>query len=148
MAEDKDYSGELTCRDGLLSYKAEGVAWTIKVSDIRLIAEYTTSDGPCIDDYFFVFLTVFQGGWYEASFYARGSDVALEALGESIGAPLLVGLCDSAHYKTRIMWPLPWKDQELMKISPPKKTGWWARLLDSGARDVIPSKAMREVFSK
>lgn len=146
MSVEKDYSGELKCANGLLSYKAEGISWDLKILDIRLVGEYTTADGPYLDDYFFVFLTALEGGWYEASFYARGRDEVLPALGLALGAPIETGLCNSAQYKTRIMWPPKWKGQELMEVLPPKEQGLLARLFDSGVRDIVPSKAMREVF--
>jgi hypothetical protein len=148
MSIEKDFSGELRCVDGLLSYKAEGVSWNLKISDIRLVGEYTTANGPHIDDCFFVFLGAFEGGWHEASFYARGRDEVLPALGASLGAPIETGLCNSTHYKTRIIWPPRWRGQELMEVLPPKKKGLLARLFDSGDRDIVPSKAMREVFEK
>ena len=146
MSVEKDYSGEIKWADGLLSYKAEGVSWDLKISDIRLVGEYTTANGPHIDDYFLVFLTAFEGGWHEASFYARGRDKVLTALSVVLGAPIETGLCNSAQYKTRIIWPPKWKDQELMDVLPSKKKGLLARLFDSGERDIVPSKAMHEVF--
>ncbi|MEO6993771.1 MAG: hypothetical protein ABI273_09095 [Lacunisphaera sp.] len=146
MSVEKDYSGELRCSDGLLSYKSEGISWNLKIPDIRLVGEYTTANGPYIDDYFLVFLTAFEGGWHEASFYARGRDQVLPVLGAALGAPIEPGLCRSTDYKTRIIWPLKWKDQELMEVLPRKTKGLVSRLFDSGERDIIPSKAMREVF--
>ena len=148
MNVEKGYSGELKCVGGLLSYKAEGVSWDLKISDIRLVGEYTTAKGPYIDDCFLVFLTAFEGGWYEASFYARGRDTVLPALGAALGAPVEAGLCNSTHYKTRVIWPPKWKDQELMDVVPPKKKGLLGRLFDSGERDIVPSKAMREIFGR
>jgi hypothetical protein len=129
-----------------LSYKAQGVSWELKISSIRLVGEYTTANGPYIDDYFFVFLTALEGGWHEASFYAQGRDEVLRSLSVALGAPIETGLCNSAHYKTRIIWPSKWKDQERMEVLPRKTNGLLARLFDSGDRDIMPSKAMHEVF--
>ena len=51
-----DYSGELRCSAGLITYHSAGADWSVPVADVRLIGEYTNSDGPYLDDYFMVFL--------------------------------------------------------------------------------------------
>ncbi len=144
----EEYSGELEYTDELLTYRAGIGGWQIPVSAIRLIAEYTNSDGPWIDDYFFVFLTAPEDGWHEASFYAKGRDAALRALEQKIGAPLECGLCGSTEYRTRIMWPTELKDQALMDVILPKKQNLWQRLTDSGARDIVLSAAARKAFTR
>ena len=150
MKEGEDHSGELKCTDDLLSYRAAGGSWSVKISDIRLVGEYTTANGPYIDDYFLVFLTAFEDGWHEASFYARGRDEMLAAISRKLGAPIETGLCDSAQYKTRIIWPEKWKGQDLLEVIPAeRKKGLWNRVWGLQMPDeVVPSKAMREVFSK
>jgi len=55
--------------------------WKLPMSAIRLIGEYTNSDGPYLDDYFFVFVLA-DGTWRQASFYAEGRDGFLSALGK------------------------------------------------------------------
>jgi hypothetical protein len=141
-----EYSGVLECKDDTLIYRSVIREWSIPISGVRLIAEYTNSDGPYIDDYFFVFLTALEGGWHEASFYAEGRDAALRAIEQKIGAPLETGLCYSTDYRTRIMWPESVKGQPLMDIIPPKHQNWWQKLIDSGARDIALSDAARKVF--
>ena len=145
MTRDED-SGVLECKSETLVYRSALREWSIPISDIRLIAEYTNSDGPYIDDYFFVFLTAPEGGWHEASFYAKGREAALRALEQTLGAPFEIGLCHSTEYRTRIMWPESVKDQPLMDFIPPKHQNWWQKLIDSGARDVTLSAAARQVF--
>jgi len=141
-----EYSGVLQCTGDTLSYRSALREWSIPISDIRLIAEYTNSDGPYVDDYFFVFLTAREGGWHEASFYAEGRDAALRELERKIGTPLETGLCGSTDYRTRIMWPESAKDQPLMDVIPPKNQNWWQKLIDSGTRDITLSQAARQVF--
>ena len=141
-----EYAGVLECEGGLLTYHSKHVDWSIPTSDIRLIAEYTNSDGPHLDDYFFVFLTATKGGWHEASFYAAGREIALRALEEKIGASLETGLCYSTEYRTRILWPASVRGHPLMDIIPPPKQNWWQKLTDSGVRDIVLSQAARRVF--
>ncbi|MFN0069226.1 MAG: hypothetical protein ACKVYV_16520 [Limisphaerales bacterium] len=144
----KDYSGELSCDGDVITYHSSLVDWSVPIKDVRLIAEYTSSDGPYIDDYFFVFLTAPENGWHEASFYAKGSDETLAILSRSVGAPLKCKLCASTEYRTRIMWPPHLNDQELMEVLPPKNQSLWRRLTDSGARDIRLSAAARQAFER
>lgn len=144
----EEYSGVLECSDATLSYRSGVGDWTIPISAIRLIAEYTNSDGPWIDDYFFVFLTAPEGGWHEASFYAKGREAALCALEKKIGTQLECGLCGSTEYRTRILWPADLRDQVLMDVIPPQKQNLWQRLTDSGARDIVLSDAARKAFTR
>src|SRR5262249_25546280 len=46
--------------------------WSLSIQTIVLIAEYTTNEGPWLDDYFLVFVTVEEGKLYfsTCSFYA------------------------------------------------------------------------------
>ena len=143
---DKEYSGELRYADGSISYHAGHSTWSLPVEEIRLIAEYTNSDGPHLDDYFLVFMTAAENGWHEASFYAKGRDTVLSALSAMLGSPIECGLCDSVEYKTRILWPAHLKDQPLMDIIPSPKQNWWQKVTDSGARVLQLSAAARRAF--
>ena len=142
------YSGELRYGAGVLTYHSAGGDWSVPVADVRLIGEYTNSDGPYVDDYFFVFLTAPEGGWHQASFYAKGRDETLAALSGTIGAPLECRLCNSTHYQTRIMWPPHLKDQELMEVLPQKKEGLWRKVTHWGERDIRLSAAALKAFEK
>ena len=146
--KDADHSGELRCSAGVIAYHSDGGDWSVPVADVRLIGEYTNSDGPYLDDYFFVFLTAPEGGWHQASFYAKGRDEALAELSRSIGAPLECGLCNSTHYKTRIMWPPHLKNEELMEVLPPNRRSPWQKLMHWGERDIRLSAAALKAFEK
>lgn len=142
----KEYSGELRCDGKVIAYHSALGNWSVPITSVRLIGEYTNSDGPYVDDYFLVFLTAPENGWHEASFYAKGRDEALATLSKSIGVPLDCGLCNSTQYKTRIMWPENFKDEELMEVIPPKKKSFWRRLADFGAREIRLSAAAHQAF--
>jgi hypothetical protein len=148
MSRRDEYSGEIQCSGDSITYRSAGGDWSIRISDIKLIGEYTTANGPYIDDYFLVFLTAPEGGWYEASFYAKGRDGALELLGKKLGALIEAALYSSTDYKTRIIWPPKLKGQEMMEVIPPKKQSFWRKLFDLGDRDIILSKAAREAFTE
>lgn len=118
--EPKDYSGKLAFDGVVITYHSALGDWSVPITDVRLIAEYRNSDGPHIDDYFFVFLTAPEDGWHDASFHAKGRDEALATVSKGIGAPLECQLFDSTQYKSRIMWPPHLKDQELMEVLSPR----------------------------
>jgi len=139
-----DYSGELKCSGDVIAYHFAAGGWSVPIAKIRLIGEYTNSDGPHLDDYFLIFLTA----PHQASFYAKGRDEAFAALSRSIGAPLQCGLCNSTHYKTRIIWPPQLKDQELMEVHPPKKQSFRQKLMHWGEKDIRLSAAALSVFEK
>ncbi len=139
----KDYSGEISCDGSLLCYRSAVRAWSIKVSTIRLVGEYTT--GSWGDDYFLVFLTARENGWYEASFYAKGRDEALDVLGKSLGEEMQLGLCNSTHFKSRVVWPSRLRDKELVDLVPNKsafrrfRQKWLGASVEFKVSDVVLS---------
>lgn len=139
-------SGYISLVDDVVVYRIAGGGWTVKLSDVRLIGEYTTANGPYIDDYFWVFLTAEEGGWHEASFYAAGRDDFLVAVGKALSTPIETGLCNSTVYRTRVVWPPEVKGQPLMRIVPkPTRLGrLWARI--NGVQDIVLSDAAKSVF--
>jgi hypothetical protein len=78
--------------------------WRIAISDLVCIVEYTTARGPWADDYFLVFATK-SGLYHEASFYSIGRDATLDALRESLGCSVKLGLVQSTEFASRVLWP-------------------------------------------
>jgi hypothetical protein len=145
---DRDYSGELRCNAGVITYHSALGDWSVPLVDVRLIGEYTNSDGPYLDDYFLVFLTAPEGGCYQASFYAKGRDETLATLSKDFGVPLECGLCHSTQYKTRIMWPPHLKNEELMEVLPLKKQSLLKQMMHWGERDIRLSSSALKAFGK
>ena len=146
MPTNTEYSGVISCKDGVISYRAVSVGWAIRLEDIRLIGEYTTANGPYMDDYFLVFITSLENGWYEASFYADGFEKVLEQLTAFLGEPVDAGLCNSAEFKSRIIWPPECAGRELLEVIPPSETSFFKRLFSCVESKIAPSKATRDVF--
>ena len=139
-------SGEIALVDRVITYRVAGDGWTVNLADVRLIGEYTTANGPCVDDYFFVFLTAPEDGWHQASFYAQGRDKFLSDLSVALGSPIQIGLCNSADWETRILWPLTVAGEPLAETVP-KPTRWgrvWDRI--NGTQDLVLSNAAKSVF--
>jgi len=102
-------SGQLVLKGEHLEYKIapSGRLWSLALSDVVALGEYTTDHGPYADDYFLVFVTVANGNvlLHESSFYAHGRDDALTAIGNLLGAKIDLGLCNSAQWKSRVLFP-------------------------------------------
>jgi hypothetical protein len=83
MAAVKDTlaDGELQVEAGVLRYEFARTRFRLPLDEIVLAGEYTTSNGPAAIDYFLVFFTR-DGLRYDASFYAKGRDAALEMLSD------------------------------------------------------------------
>jgi len=81
--------------------------WSPQIETIVLISEYTTNEGPQLDDYFLVFVTVEDGQLYfsTCSFYADGRDEVVASLGERLGSSIELGLANSTDWKSRVLWP-------------------------------------------
>ncbi len=123
----KNPSGIISYSNGIIKYQQSDFSWSINLSDVHIIGEYTTSEGPYLDDYFFVFLTAKEKGWHEASFYADGREDFLKDLSNALSCPVVLGLCNSANFRTRIIWPLHLSGKPFMEIMP--KPTWFGRLI-------------------
>ncbi len=77
---------------------------TLPISDIALIGEATTQDGPFADDWFLV-LVHRDGRWIELSLYDEGKALH-QQLSVAVGCSLPLGLANSTDFASRIIWPL------------------------------------------
>ena len=144
--KDENTSGTIRLDHGAIVYELPGDGWSVNLSDVRIIGEYTNSDGPFLDDYFFVFLTAVEGGWHQASFYAEGRDAFLADLAKAIGSPIETGLVNSADFKTRILWPSDISGEPLMKVleKATRRGRIWDKLM--GRHDIELSDTAKAVF--
>ncbi len=86
---------------------AGALRWTLPIKSIVLIAEYTTNEGPQMDDYSLVFVTAEEEKLYfsTCSFYSDGRDEALSALQQRLGSPIQLELQGSTEWRSRVVWP-------------------------------------------
>jgi len=72
-----------------------------------LIGEYTTNQGPYVDDYFVEFVTVESGKpfFWKVSFYAEGLEQSFVVLEKKLGEQLLLELYASTEWQSRVVWP-------------------------------------------
>ncbi|WP_405384131.1 hypothetical protein [Maribacter sp. LLG6340-A2] len=83
-------------------------------SDLLIIGEFTTANGPFIDDWFLTLIT--ESEWIEIPMYTDGMTEFLTDLGKILNADLNAQLTNSADWKTRIMYPTEFKDKELYVV--------------------------------
>lgn len=81
--------------------------WSLPIRSIVLVAEYTTNEGPYVDDYFIVFVTAENGKLYfsTCSVYSAGRDEALSSLQKHLGSPIQLELEGSTEWRSRVAWP-------------------------------------------
>ena len=81
--------------------------WSIRMNDIVLVAEYTTDDGPAVDDYFLVFVTREAGELFYSSvtMSAAGINAVIEALEKVLGGSMELKLSSSRRWASRVVWP-------------------------------------------
>ncbi|MBL4585627.1 MAG: hypothetical protein JKX84_01010 [Flavobacteriales bacterium] len=95
----------------------------IPVSEIKVIGEFTTANGPYIDDWFITIAT--KDYWYELSMYMIGWEKLLEELSEIFEMQLQYKFTNSTEWKTRIMYPNELAEKELYDwVDLEPKTTW------------------------
>ena len=98
-------SGVISLKDSTLSYASPVYGdWQVLLSEMIAFGEYTTDNGPHLDDWFMVFVTK-DFNWVEASNYCDGRDAVREALAQHWNMESLhVDLTFSAEFNSRCIW--------------------------------------------
>jgi hypothetical protein len=83
------------------------LAWRTPIGAILLIAEYTTNEGPYVDDYFIDLWSLEDGSVLKShtTFYAEGRDRAFARITQQLETDSNFGLTGSTEWTSRIMWP-------------------------------------------
>lgn len=112
-------SGVINFDGSLISYTSSHYgSFTFPLSEVAVIGEFTTDNGPYIDDWFLVFVPDRGRGWFEASMYAEGIDSMREQLSAALGSSIYgAGLFASTDFASRILWPAALGDRPLFTFS-------------------------------
>ena len=104
--------------------------WSLEIADIVLIAEFTTDEGPGVDDYFLVFVTAESGKPFfsQCTFYAEGVDEALEYLRSRFNMPIDLNLCSSTVWASHVLWPRNLAGDDYFKFSEVQASGLGSRI--------------------
>ena len=90
--------------------------WSLPLSAIRVIGEYTNQNGPGVDDYFFAFVISLNEMWREASFYAEGRESFLAELRTRLGCECSCLLYASTDFRSRVWWPAELAGKEMFEF--------------------------------
>lgn len=84
----------------------------LKISDIKIIGELTTSGGPISDDWFLVFV-MNKETWYQISMYSENIKEVLKELSQLLKAEIFGTLFYSTSWKTNVIYPKDAQGKEL-----------------------------------
>jgi len=123
--------------------------WRIPVESIVLMAEYTTNEGPLIDDYFVLFIAL-DGDKLNiatASFYSDGRDGIVRTLARRWGNDIELSLFNSTEWKSRVVWPPALVGREYFEfkeVMPHGLNEKFRRFAFGPVYDYSPSQSVRE----
>ena len=104
-------------------------SFSIPLSEVAVIGEFTTDNGPFIDDWFLVFVLRDGSDWFEASMFAEGIEPLRQQLSETLGASFGGdSLVFSTDFASRIVWPPALVGRPLFAFSPDKGSGVFGRI--------------------
>jgi hypothetical protein len=86
----------------------------INIEEIKVIGEYTTANGPFIDDWFYLYI-LGTNDIRQISAYAQGTKEVLTKLGEKLNIDLKPRLVASTKWETNILWPTDLVGQKVFK---------------------------------
>src|SRR5690554_1437820 len=127
-SETINQSGKTFLKNGNVIWEFDDKSKTeIPIDRIKLIAEYTTANGPFLDDWFLVIYND-KSEYFEISMYADNIQEMMTELGKSLDFELYATLFASADWKTNILYPTEFSGQELWKSGNAKPTSTFDKL--------------------
>ena len=122
----------------------------IAVDEIKLIGEYTTGNGPLIDDWFIVFMTS-ATDWKQISEYTPGMPEMLQELGQLLDAEIVGSLSWSTSWRTNIIWPPSVAEVEMWDVLTQLPETLWQKIkaiLGMGSDEtLVLTQAAASVFA-
>lgn len=101
--------------DSVIFESPKEVVWSIGLSQIKVIAEYTTTDGPWADDWFIVFLTERSDQWFQVPVSAKIDETFWAVLCKRLGCetPCLFA---STSWASNVIYPHSLNGRELFEV--------------------------------
>ena len=115
-------------QDAIEYHDAAGhLLWHIKITDIVLVAEYRTNEGPFGDDWFLVFALVHKTPFFFTSPVSSGGiETLLDLLRTRFATDLK--LTNSTDWRSVVLWPKALEGTSLIEFSQREPVNWRERL--------------------
>lgn len=103
--------------------------WSIPLSEIRLLGEYTNEEGPFVEDHFFVIIDS-NNNIFEAPVGAEGIVDVIKALSEIYGCKIELKLIFETSFKSRVIYPQKLYDMDLFTITNKNKISFFKKMIN------------------
>lgn len=140
------------CR--VLTYQDSGheTLWQIPLDNVVLLAEYTTDEGPFLDDYFLIFVTKENetSRFVTASFYSDGLDDVFARMTQFWNSEIQLALHGSTDWASRVVWPAELVGQEYFEskvVQPDTLVKKLRRVVFGPSREYVPRDAVRKYLA-
>jgi hypothetical protein len=140
-------AGSVFIESGKLRFTSDDYGrWEVDLDDVVLLGEYTTQDGPMLEDHFFVVLSK-RGEEFEIPVTASGADEMRQAICLALDFETMPKLTLNTDFSSRIMAPRSFLDQPLYIFETERKpllhrifsSGRMKRRLSDSAKSVLQS---------
>jgi hypothetical protein len=124
-------SGVLSFDGRIVSYTSQHYgSFSLPLAEVGVIGEFTTDNGPFIDDWFLVFVPRDGRDFFEASMDAEHSNEVRMQLAGALGGELSTNLVFSTDFRSRVLWPPALVGKPLYTFADElsEATGFWERL--------------------
>jgi hypothetical protein len=118
--------GSLTLQNGILRYEPglpPYCGWALRIDEIRVVGEYSTDNGPYIEDLFCVFV-VNETTWHEVPYDALGVREAIATMAGMLRTDLTFQLLLSTEFRSRVIWPEHLRDVALFEFREVRRRFW------------------------
>jgi hypothetical protein len=114
QTETERQSGKVLIQnDNIIWYDREDkVIGTIPLNKVKAIGEYTTSEGPLVDDWFYLFF-ISQNDIRQVSAYATNLNSVLESLSAKYKCDIIGHLSHSTTFESNVIWPTQLRGQKV-----------------------------------
>lgn len=140
MSKPTNDAPELSIKDGALIFTSSIYGdWDTPLSTLSLVGEYTSEDGPMMDDHFLVFVTK-SGDVFEAPTSIKDISAVLGSIENELGWPMRMRLSLETDFKSRIIAPPPYADKPLYEFKS-VAGGFWSKLVGGRVERILSAEA-------
>ena len=114
----------------IIHRRPSGDTLSVSISDVAVVGEFTTPDGPGVDWYL---VLVLRGSdhWHQFSMYAEGTETLCDKFSKFWNSRVQVGLANRTDLASRIMWPPELVGRPLFVFAPFREGNVLRRVISS-----------------